>query len=210
MNCEQAQNLFDAYLDGELHGPLATEFAAHRLRCPTCRRELALLEVAGHVISSDTKSPLLSAEFTDRLLACAAQRPRQKTWRRRLLVIGGPLAAAACVALVVAIWSEQPKRAPQVLPKRQVVESTEELQRQVERALQQNPDNADLQRFAEALRQASSEIVEGTRESADLLQQTGREAILKLLQSLPVENPKAADAGAEAAGEEHVSPADGQ
>ncbi len=66
MNCEQARNLFDAFLDQSLSGSLATEFGAHRLACNQCRRELALLEVAGHVIAADSEAPLIGDEFTDR------------------------------------------------------------------------------------------------------------------------------------------------
>lgn len=99
MQCEQARQLFDAYLDGELSSSLATELGAHRLRCPECRQALALLEVSGHILRSDRDSFVAPAHFTDRLLACV-DGPRM--WRRKLwntLYIGGPLAAAAVIAL---------------------------------------------------------------------------------------------------------------
>lgn len=100
MQCEQAQQLFDAYLDGELSAPLATELGAHRLACADCRRALALLEVSGHIIASDREPVSLKSGFAERLLACM-ERPG-KTWTRRLVrgfYIGGPLAAAAVVVL---------------------------------------------------------------------------------------------------------------
>jgi hypothetical protein len=100
MRCEQAQQLFDAYVDGELSVALATEVGAHRLKCPECRRALALLEVSGHIIASDGEQVALRGEFSERLLACV-EAPIGH-WRRRLrrgLYIGGPLAAAAVVAL---------------------------------------------------------------------------------------------------------------
>jgi hypothetical protein len=100
MRCEQARQLFDAYLDGELSPALATELGAHRVQCAECRRALALLEVTGHILASDREPVRLGADFSDRLLACMALRPGRWTLRaRRTLYIGGPLAAAAVVAL---------------------------------------------------------------------------------------------------------------
>ncbi len=100
MRCQEAQQLFDSYLDGELPAGLATELGAHRLRCPDCRRALALLEVSGHIIASDREPVSLGGDFEDRLLACVE--PRFVRWRRRLrrgLYIAGPLAAAAVIVL---------------------------------------------------------------------------------------------------------------
>lgn len=100
MRCEQARQLFDAYLDGELSPALATELGAHRLRCAECRRALALLEVSGHILASDRDPVSLPEGFEDRLLACMAK-PSTR-WSRRArhaLYIAGPLAAAALVAL---------------------------------------------------------------------------------------------------------------
>lgn len=107
MNCEQAKNLFDAYLDGELSPSLETEFGAHRLNCAHCRHRLALMEVAGHVIGADSGGDVeLPADFTERLLACI-DRPRRASkpsWKRRIWVGGSVLAAAACMALVFNTW----------------------------------------------------------------------------------------------------------
>lgn len=109
MNCEQASNLFDAHLDGELSRSLETELAAHRLRCPQCRHELAVMEVAGHVIAaSDDGSSGLDDAFTDRLLACvdAPVGAPGWGWQRALWLGGSSLAAAAAIAIVVtAIFS---------------------------------------------------------------------------------------------------------
>ncbi|MCP4245420.1 MAG: zf-HC2 domain-containing protein, partial [bacterium] len=103
MNCEQARNLFDAYLDGELSSALETELHAHRLNCADCRQELALMEVAGHVIQSGTDEFTLQPDFTDRLLACVATDVPQPRSRRGLIIrIGVGLAAAACVTVAVA------------------------------------------------------------------------------------------------------------
>jgi len=100
MHCEQAQQLFDAYLNGELPSSLVTELGAHRLSCANCRRELALLEVTGHIITSSQDDETLSGGFTQRLLSCMDE-PGLGVWRRwrRRLYVAGPLAAAAVVVL---------------------------------------------------------------------------------------------------------------
>ncbi|GIK17411.1 MAG: hypothetical protein BroJett003_23750 [Planctomycetota bacterium] len=100
MNCEQAQHLFDAHLDGDLPPGLATELAAHRIECEDCRRQLALLEVVEHVLVSEIDEPEpLCDDFTDRLMACLPAAPR--SWRRRTLVLAGGLAAAAALTFLV-------------------------------------------------------------------------------------------------------------
>ena len=100
MRCEQARQLFDAYLDGELSASLATELGTHRLRCSECRQALALLEVSGHIVRTDQEPVQLEGNFTERLLGCMEQRslPWLMRWRRQLY-IGGTLAAAAVIAL---------------------------------------------------------------------------------------------------------------
>lgn len=103
MNCEQAKNLFDAYLDGGLSPSLETELGAHRLNCAQCRHQLALMEVAGHVISADSNGDIeLPDDFTERLLACIdrPQNASKRSWKRRYWIGGSALAAAACLAIV--------------------------------------------------------------------------------------------------------------
>lgn len=100
MDCRQAQQLFDAYLDGELSPTLETELGAHRVQCGDCRRALALLEVSGHIIRADHEEAATDSAFTDRLLACMDEPSRTLTHRAwRIASIGGGLAAAAVVAL---------------------------------------------------------------------------------------------------------------
>lgn len=100
MRCEDARQLFGAYLDGALSAPLVTELGVHRVQCPQCRRELALLEVAGHIVASEQDETSLPDGFTDRLLDCV-ESPASRGWARwRLrLYVGGPLAAAAVIAM---------------------------------------------------------------------------------------------------------------
>jgi anti-sigma factor RsiW len=100
MRCEETQQLFNAYLDGELSPSLTTELDAHRLQCAECRRSLAILEVTGHVLSSGHDPVTLKEGFTDRLLACV-DTPARRRWNqiRRYAYVGGPLAAAAVIAL---------------------------------------------------------------------------------------------------------------
>lgn len=100
MRCEEARQLFDIYLNGELSSRMATELHAHRVQCSNCRRELALLEVSGHVLQVDRDRVSLDVNFTDRLMACM-EAPRS-VWTKRLrwaTYVGAPLAAAAVVAL---------------------------------------------------------------------------------------------------------------
>lgn len=113
MDCAQAQRLFDAYLDGELSPALTTELGAHRLRCPECRRTLALLEVSGHVLTTDREPDELPRDFTDRLLECIEVAKSPWTHRvRRVVYVGVPLAAAAMVALAfVGVFDRQPGEA---------------------------------------------------------------------------------------------------
>ena len=100
MRCEEARQLFDAYLDGELSPSLATELGAHRVRCAACRRSLALLEVSGHIISSDREPVAVPDDFSERLLACVDVREHGWVARvRRSLYFVGPLAAAAVIAM---------------------------------------------------------------------------------------------------------------
>ena len=112
MDCQQARNLFDAYLDGELSPALETELAAHRLNCPDCRHALALLEVVGHVVGADADhDPGLDDEFTHRLLGCLQQsQPVQRPiWVRSWFVGGSLLAAAAALALVFTLMFRGPE-----------------------------------------------------------------------------------------------------
>ena len=192
MNCKEARHLFDTYLDGELSGSMADEFNAHRLRCATCRRELALLEVTGHVISADTDTPLLDEEFTDRLLQAAIAERRPWLRGRRLIYSISSLAAAACLALVLTYTLASPAAQepsggltrPMVLPGGDTVDSAEEMLENVESALSRDPGNEQLQQHAEALRRLIETISEDTRDGASELQNYGKMTVKEILESI--------------------------
>lgn len=116
MNCVEAENLYDAYLDGELGGSLRLEFDAHRLRCPLCQQKLAMLEACEQIIAGDRRTPTLSDDFTDRVMAQIAGTrvtPKHNSIRRLYVGIGSGLSVAAAVALVFVVRSAmQPVAAP--------------------------------------------------------------------------------------------------
>lgn len=101
MNCSECEQLFDAYLDGQLTGSLRLEFDAHRLRCRHCQQTLAMLETVGNVIASDEPTPDLSLDFTERVLADVARPARRLRINRRVAVVGALALQAAAVLLLV-------------------------------------------------------------------------------------------------------------
>jgi hypothetical protein len=192
MNCDQAQNLFDAYLDGELSGSLAAELGAHQLNCGVCRRELALLEVAGHVIAADVDAPSLDEEFTNRLLACAARDSRAWYRPRRWMLYAGPaLAAAACLAVMFVPLAQQGsvpvdgELPAGVARYRDDIGSAEELLNKIQRAQDHNRADPRLQEMAGLLRA----MIEETSDGANLLEKYGRETIIEILESIPIDAP---------------------
>ena len=150
LTCQDARNLFDAHLDGELSPAMETELNAHRLSCAACRHELALLEVAGQVVEADNVAPTLDDDFTSRLLACM-DRPAQPRWDvRRVVRIGlRGLAAAACILLVAGYFArpaarvagvsqvnpDRPARAVHTTPRSREALAEDRFQAQLERAL---------------------------------------------------------------------------
>ena len=110
MICSECEQLFDAYLDGQLAGSLRLEFDAHRLRCRQCQQELALLEAVGHAISSDSLTPELSAGFTDGVMQQLTQpAPQIVRWPwPRVAVVVGALAQIAAVLVFALVWFSGP------------------------------------------------------------------------------------------------------
>ncbi len=101
ITCQDARQLFDRYLDGELSPALQTELHAHQLSCPMCQSELAMLEACGDVVALDRCEPSLSESFTDRVLLARRSQlvPRPRRWGRMVLLVGSPMAAAASILL---------------------------------------------------------------------------------------------------------------
>jgi len=113
MNCHEAEQLFDAYFDGELSESLRLEFDAHRLSCPLCEQKLAILEACAHTISSDHDVPPLADDFTDRVMAQVRQTPVPIARLRRRWVAAAALAnVAAAVALLIWLASPQNDQPP--------------------------------------------------------------------------------------------------
>lgn len=102
MRCADAEQLFDAYLDGQLAGALRLELDAHRLRCRRCQQSLAMMEAVGHVIANDPDVPNLSQDFTARVMGAIAVEPQtiRLQQRRKLIFSASLLANAAVVALL--------------------------------------------------------------------------------------------------------------
>ncbi|HEY3245954.1 MAG TPA: zf-HC2 domain-containing protein [Phycisphaerae bacterium] len=175
LTCQQAEQLFDAYLDGELSASLETELDAHRLACAACRQALALMEVTGHMISADRHAPVLGEDFTQRLLACIETPRPIPIWRRRrtIWVAGSGLAAAAAIAIAFTFPAAPPKkvagwqeRAPSV--------STSAL-----------PPGALKEHFDGQISQV--------RESTEWLANFGKMTVMQILDRLGLEQPNAGE-----------------
>lgn len=101
MKCAECEQLFDAYLDGELSGSLRLEFDAHRLRCQRCQRSLAAMEAIGSVLGGDRDVPDLPSDFTHRVMN-AVERPRTVRFPLlRGMIVAAAVAQAAAVLVVV-------------------------------------------------------------------------------------------------------------
>ncbi len=114
MTCTECEQLFDAYLDGQLTGALRLEFDAHRLRCRRCQQTLAMLEAVGNVLSADAEPPTLSDDFTDRVMQsvapAATQTRRFPRWRVTLATVA--LAQAAAILLFVSFRPDSTDTTP--------------------------------------------------------------------------------------------------
>lgn len=110
MNCSEAERLFDPYLDGELSGSLRLEFDAHRLRCAMCQRKLAMMEACEQIVAGDRRAPLLSQNFTDRVMSDLIRRKAEasRSHRRRWTAPAALALQAAAVIGFVFLW--QPVR----------------------------------------------------------------------------------------------------
>jgi len=189
MDCEQARNLFDAYLDGELSPALETELHAHRLNCPSCRQELALMEVAGHVIRSGAAEPPLDAGFTQRLLAClepAVGRPRHR--RNWVVRISCGLAAAACLTLFIASMGGPEPRVAEYVEANGTAPSPSPAQE-----LPVAAGCPELEAAAVELQRTVEDAVVGTHESSASLVRFGTKTLLELIEVLELEDLREPD-----------------
>ena len=104
IECRQANNLIDAYLNEELSASWTAELHAHLIACPRCSRELALLDACGDVIATDRIGPVPGEGFTDRVLAASnamfSQDARARRRRPFSMWTGAGLAAAAVLVLM--------------------------------------------------------------------------------------------------------------
>ncbi len=110
ISCEQAQHLFDSYLNDELSASLVAEVDAHRLECAACRHQLVLMEACGNVIRLDACEPRPSADFTDRLMAILDEEKASPRWlgiSRGMKIAGGLLGVAAAIAAVVLFYPSE-------------------------------------------------------------------------------------------------------
>jgi len=190
MDCKQAHNLFDAYLDGELSPALETELHAHRLNCPACRQEM---EVAGHVIRSGAGEPPLRPEFTDRLLACLEPVVAKPYDRRRwVLRIGFGLAAAACLTIAIVRFSGPANVEPQVAGFVEDNGGLHPLEVPVDRA---DTDLAgpDLEKAAQALQRALDGAVRDTHQSSTSLRDFGQMTLLEMIDALQIDDRREPD-----------------
>ncbi len=120
ISCRHARHLFDSYLDGELSPGLRAELHAHRLACPDCSHQLAILEACADVIRTDRREPTLHADFTDRLMVAFADRKPVPVyrWRRIAVYAGSPLAAAAVLVFAFMAWFEPARHGPTAIAAR--------------------------------------------------------------------------------------------
>lgn len=112
MNCHEAEQLFDAYFDGELSESLRLEFDAHRLSCPLCEQKLAILEACAHTISSDQDVPALSDDFTDRVMAQVRETPVPIARLRRRRWVTAAVLANVAAAVAFLLWLAVPQQRP--------------------------------------------------------------------------------------------------
>lgn len=104
MNCNEAERLFDAHLDGQLSGSLRLEFEAHRLRCRRCTQTLALIESCTRVIASDSRIPALSDSFTDRVMSRVRQTHMTRRLRLNRKTIAASIVLQAAAVLLFAFY----------------------------------------------------------------------------------------------------------
>jgi hypothetical protein len=142
MNCPEAEQFFDAYLDGELTGSLRLEFDAHRLRCPACQQKLAMMEACEHILARDTRMPALSDGFTDRVMSEIEQRRlvARRTRKRRITIAATVALQAAAVIVFAVVWSGYWKTTPEAGAPPEAIDWGEYVARRDRAFDENNPD----------------------------------------------------------------------
>jgi len=191
MNCSEAEQLFDAYLDDELSGSIRLEFDAHRLRCPVCQQKLAMMEACEHILSRDGRMPELSDDFTDRVMGHIAQTRTRPARRRRRLVIYGLQAAAVLVFAVVVAGFWKPGEAPQ--PEKIVAAQQQEFLEKVDHAIE-TKDRDELLRAmssrADQLAAGPANLQVDFQRDVDNLVRLARTSLIDQIFALPEAIPR--------------------
>lgn len=181
---------------------MATELGAHRLKCASCRRELALLEVTGHIIRSDAAANKLEGDFTDRLMQCV-QTPRQRRLAvlRKSLLVGGPLAAAAVIVLAFAGFFDG--RGPSMVAgAREVNPHAQPLPN-----VTAQPQGEASDREVEAWLESAKRNMDAARRSGESLQNAIDSTLIEVLEVIEDENA-GGDPAADAAAQDDPPPAE--
>ena len=135
IRCEQAEQLFDTYLDGTLSPSWTAELHAHQLDCSDCRRELAILKACGDVVATDRSEPRPSADFTDLVMGALAERREVVIpWPRRVAKVAaglGTAAAAAMVAFMIMVPRDIERRETAVAGQQVSIEEVLDLDRMI-------------------------------------------------------------------------------
>jgi anti-sigma factor RsiW len=96
-------NELQAWLDGDLSGTERQELSGHLEGCARCRGELASLEMLfAELETLETTGPEPAPRFAGTVMAEILRRDTEERVRRNRVVV--PAAAAACFALVLALW----------------------------------------------------------------------------------------------------------
>ena len=99
MNCQQARDLLNEYMDGVLDDAARAALEEHLERCEACRRaELQMRAVWAAL--DHWVAPGASAEFRERFWERAERTQRAR--RRRVLILS-PIAAAAAALIMLAL-----------------------------------------------------------------------------------------------------------
>jgi anti-sigma factor RsiW len=107
--CQELSALLSAHLDGELAAAEESLLNEHLAGCAVCRAELAELRRVAEGLAARTEpDPFFVARF--RALRDSDPWARPEPWRRLALRLL-PLAAAAVLGAVAAVWSSQPPAA---------------------------------------------------------------------------------------------------